>query len=164
MEPPKYLGDPNPALSFTFHFQDGALMSWRFDKPWDQVDMFSEIGRLGAKYELGIAIGLPPQDQSHRDLQNAHDCLWAFVMGEHPETENLPEDVRLEMEPVKAAIAALDALCWMLRHEHNTRFQENLEKLGWREMEHAPEEDDEFGGAIWPPAAADEEEGGEQSD
>ena len=63
MDPPKYLGDPNPALWFTFHFQDGAEIRWRFEKPWDQVAMFAAIGRLGAEHELGIAIDLPEEEE-----------------------------------------------------------------------------------------------------
>jgi len=54
-------------------------------------------------------------------------------MGEHPATSWLPEAERLDLEPVRAARAALDALCWVLGHDHNVTFQENLDRLRWWE-------------------------------
>ena len=61
-EPPQYLGDPNPAVAFTIQFQDGALLRWVFDQPWDQMAMFWAIGELGRKHELGITFDLPEPD------------------------------------------------------------------------------------------------------
>lgn len=76
------------------------------------------------------------------DVQKAHDCLTAFVAGEHPLTEGIPEEVRRELQSVKLARSALESLCWVLKHDRSlTAFQRNLDGLGWQDMEkvHAEE-------------------------
>ena len=125
---------PNPAVEVIFHMQDGAALLWRLTKPWDQVDLMTEVGRLGAQYDLGINFDLPAGLRDVDEIQKAHDCLWAFVMGDHPLSSGIPEEPRLELQSVKLARAALEGLCWVLRHEHNTAFQDNLDRLGWQEM------------------------------
>lgn len=72
-------------------------------------------------------------------IQKAHDCLWAFVMGKHPLSAGIPEKVRLELPSVKGARAALEGMCWVLKHEHSNLFQKNLDGLGWEDMEDSHE-------------------------
>ena len=55
------------------------------------------------------------------DVQRAHDLLAAIITREI----NLP----LEGETETALHTALDVLCWLLRHDHNTAFAGNLEAL-----------------------------------
>jgi hypothetical protein len=54
-------------------------------------------------------------------IQAAHDCLAAIVLGE----VSCPggEDTR------DAIHAALDVLCWVLEHDHNPHFARNLGKI-----------------------------------
>lgn len=69
----------------------------------------------------------PPSDQSPvrtlpaDDIQRAHDVLHAQVTGEVPFV--LDESARPLMH------AALDALCWVLGHEHNENFGRSLAKI-----------------------------------
>jgi len=55
------------------------------------------------------------------EIQKAHDVLWSVLMNETP--------VTLFGDSEIGAHAALDVLCWILRHDHNKAFEENLEKL-----------------------------------
>ena len=54
-------------------------------------------------------------------IQRAHDTLVGIALGEVEVRGLDPEEPRL--------IGALDALCWVLEHEHNTAFADNLRKL-----------------------------------
>jgi hypothetical protein len=58
------------------------------------------------------------------EIQRAHDILKALVM------EEVPFDMQ-GCSPVQLAgiHAALDTLCWVLGHRHNTAFEGNLEKI-----------------------------------
>jgi hypothetical protein len=59
--------------------------------------------------------------RDRRSIQRAHDILKAALT-------DLP--VSWPDAPTKAAAhGALDALCWVLRHDHNTLFAENLATL-----------------------------------
>lgn len=49
------------------------------------------------------------------EIQAAHDRLQAIVLGEVPNPF-----------PGVSLVAVLDVLCWVLGHEHNPRFAENL--------------------------------------
>ena len=40
----------NPAVKLTIHFEEGNTLIWNLQKPWDQRDLFLELGFLGAKY------------------------------------------------------------------------------------------------------------------
>ncbi len=55
------------------------------------------------------------------DIQAAHDRLVAIVLGEVP----APVDARLH----NSIIAALDVLCWVLEHDHNETFANNLKLI-----------------------------------
>ena len=55
------------------------------------------------------------------DIQKAHDTLVAVITGE-VEVE-LSEPERLMFH------SALDTLCWVLSHDHNTAFAHNLKAL-----------------------------------
>jgi hypothetical protein len=55
-----------------------------------------------------------------QEVQRAHDLLIPIVTGEVPHP--CPEQaVEIHL--------ALDVLCWVLRHEHNTKFASNLAHL-----------------------------------
>jgi hypothetical protein len=51
-------------------------------------------------------------------VQRAHDILSSALFA----------DLLMDMER-PLVISALDALCWVLRHDHNTHFAENMQKL-----------------------------------
>lgn len=55
------------------------------------------------------------------DVQRAHDVLVAMVTGEI--------DIGLRAVDRDSLHFALDALCWVLRHDHNTAFGDNFGKL-----------------------------------
>lgn len=54
-------------------------------------------------------------------IQLYHDTLVAVV------TEEI--DVGLPPDEINKARAALDALCWVLEHDHNTAFEDNMQKV-----------------------------------
>ena len=54
------------------------------------------------------------------EIQRAHDILSGVIL-----YTDLSEHVDEEM--LRAITMRLDALCWILRHDHNDRFQELLE-------------------------------------
>jgi hypothetical protein len=54
-------------------------------------------------------------------IQMAHDVLTSVIFGETPLI--VPE----EIEP--RLVCALDVLCWVLKHDHNQTFEENLKQL-----------------------------------
>lgn len=56
--------------------------------------------------------------KSEKEIQKAHDILWAFVTGDMP--------VSATPATISAAHCALDVLCWVLNHDHNQAFAENL--------------------------------------
>lgn len=71
--------------------------------------------------ERGIQLPRPPEAVRLRngmEIWRAHDILSALVTGEI--------QVTLDDRSRAAAHAALDALCWVLRHDHNPHFAENL--------------------------------------
>jgi hypothetical protein len=53
------------------------------------------------------------------EIQDAHDRLAGIVLGEAPWP--FPPDASND-----TVIAALDVLCWVLNHEHNQSFANNL--------------------------------------
>lgn len=59
--------------------------------------------------------------KSEQEIQKAHDILWAFVTGDIP--------VSATPATIQVAHCALDVLCWVLNHDHNKAFQENLVDL-----------------------------------
>ena len=60
-----------------------------------------------------------PEDK----IQRAHDILAAIRLGEVPSPYGDDED---EINN-KMLYAALDVLCWVLGHDHNTSFAGNLD-------------------------------------
>lgn len=59
-----------------------------------------------------------PKLKSEREIQRAHDILHAIVTGKAG--IDGPED------GMERCHAALDALCWVLGHDHNPTFRNNL--------------------------------------
>ena len=57
------------------------------------------------------------------EIQRAHDILVAVVTGE------LGPVVALNPEAEAAFHGALDVLCWILRHDHNTAFTKNVARI-----------------------------------
>jgi hypothetical protein len=59
--------------------------------------------------------------KSRDEIQRAHDILVSVIL----------EEVKIELEPKdrEAIHFATDVLCWVLQHEHNTAFAENLFNL-----------------------------------
>lgn len=65
--------------------------------------------------------GFPPM-RAQEEVQRAHDCWWAVVMGDVPSPFD-PKD-----EPL--LINTLQTLCWMLRHDHGDQgFEKNYRNL-----------------------------------
>jgi hypothetical protein len=56
------------------------------------------------------------------EVQRAHDILEAVLLGHLPE-------VSLEGNTRELLSVCTDVLCWVLRHDHNTSFAENLAEL-----------------------------------
>jgi hypothetical protein len=54
------------------------------------------------------------------EIQRSHDLLQALLAGDIP---------GLLVEPQGAFHAAMDVLCWVLGHDHNPAFAENLEQI-----------------------------------
>lgn len=60
--------------------------------------------------------------RSEDEIQAAHDRLVAIMLGEIP----YPYQNRYALTKLEAAASVL---CWILGHEHNTSFGENLERI-----------------------------------
>ena len=58
--------------------------------------------------------------QDEDAVVKAHDTLIAIIMGELPD---------IEIEATESMRGAADVLCWLLGHEHNEMFQDNLDKI-----------------------------------
>ncbi len=56
--------------------------------------------------------------RSFEEIQRAHDRLHAIVNGEIPSPFN--------EEAAVIVVASLDVLCWVLHHDHNTTFADNM--------------------------------------
>jgi hypothetical protein len=56
------------------------------------------------------------------EIQRAHDLLVGIILGEVPELE-ITDEIRDKLS------AAASVLCWVLKHDHNLRFQELLDAL-----------------------------------
>ena len=56
--------------------------------------------------------------RSKDDIHKAHDMLSAIILGDVPSPWGLPIPPEI--------IAAQDILCWVLNHEHNRQFADNL--------------------------------------
>lgn len=59
------------------------------------------------------------------EIQRAHDMLKGIAIGEIPIAFGGP-DAELQRAMM---FSALDVLCWVLRHDHNTEFATNLDAL-----------------------------------
>ncbi len=58
------------------------------------------------------------------EVQKAHDILTAIVLGEVPiDTDDADPVMMVSLR------SALDTLCWVLRHEHNTAFAANIARI-----------------------------------
>jgi hypothetical protein len=62
-----------------------------------------------------------PPMKSPDEIQKAHDLMAAFILGEVP--------MLIDDKTKFGLTAALDTLCWVLGHTHNTAFANNLKKL-----------------------------------
>lgn len=59
--------------------------------------------------------------KSQDEIQRAHDILAALILEEVP--------IRIKPEQAEALSAAAGALCWVLNHDHNKSFEENLARI-----------------------------------
>lgn len=59
--------------------------------------------------------------KSKTEIQRAHDILVPVVTGEI--------EIEMDAQDKHALHYATDVLCWILRHEHNRAFEENLFNL-----------------------------------
>lgn len=64
-----------------------------------------------------------PTTRDPLEIQRAHDMLVAWRLGE------VPDIVEGDSRSIVAMKAALDVLCWVLDHDHNKAFGENLETI-----------------------------------
>lgn len=64
--------------------------------------------------------------KSFEEIQKAHDLLHPLITGELDLNQ---ANVVIEPETVLAIHSALDVLCWILDHEHNSTFAKNLTAL-----------------------------------
>jgi hypothetical protein len=55
------------------------------------------------------------------EIQRAHDILAAIILKEVP--------LQVKDEQMEGLLGSADVLCWMLEHEHNKSFQENLKRI-----------------------------------
>jgi hypothetical protein len=55
------------------------------------------------------------------EIQRAHDILAAIILKEVP--------LQVKDEQMERLLGSADVLCWMLEHEHNKSFQENLKRI-----------------------------------
>jgi hypothetical protein len=65
----------------------------------------------------------PELERSRDEIQHAHDVL-AFIV-----TTPKLRKALVKEDAVDRLTAALDVLCWMLRHDHNRTFASNLARL-----------------------------------
>jgi hypothetical protein len=70
------------------------------------------------------ATALPLRDAE--EVQEAHDFLGAVLQFDNRE---LFDSDRMEPEVRQAMHAAYDALCWVLKHDHNPAFGNNLSAI-----------------------------------
>jgi hypothetical protein len=61
-----------------------------------------------------------------KEVQRAHDILTAVILGEVPSPVESAKDEQILTALMRAQ---LDALCWVLKHEHRNGFPENLAHL-----------------------------------
>lgn len=61
--------------------------------------------------------------QNEMEVQRAHDMLHGIVMGE------VPVPFKHSDPQWQALCATLDVLCWVLGHDHNTNFVDNIRKI-----------------------------------
>jgi hypothetical protein len=73
------------------------------------------------------------------EIQRAHDLLLQLTMDGLLAKENQPK-----------VIAALDVLCWVLHHDHNTTFGKNLDSIERLMQEAGFEFVENPGGLIYP--------------
>jgi hypothetical protein len=59
--------------------------------------------------------------KTKEEIQRAHDILAALILQEVP--------LRLDPEALQRIHGSADVLCWLLDHEHNRSFQNNLERI-----------------------------------
>ena len=60
--------------------------------------------------------------RTRAEIERAHDLLASILLDDELRATMDPRDVDLK-------IAAADVLCWVLRHNHNGTFKENLRRL-----------------------------------
>jgi hypothetical protein len=62
--------------------------------------------------------------RSKHEVQRAHDLLLSLFMG----MKDLRPQI-VKAEKINLMIAAADALCWVLGHDHNDSFRSNLQAI-----------------------------------
>lgn len=63
-----------------------------------------------------------PELRSFEEIQAAHDRLLAILLGDVPNPFVEPEVLAL-------LNSCASVLCWILRHDHNQSFEDNLRKI-----------------------------------
>lgn len=113
------------------HYVDIAKMARELQAAFD-----AEEDRELLLWAHGFLVGLAdrvagrvfdPNEQPMRDkdeVQKAHDQLRAVLL-----EEVLVPNPYIARRTKAGVTAALDALCWVLRHDHNQTFAENLHQL-----------------------------------
>lgn len=82
--------------------------------------------------------------RTEAQITRAHDLLVGIILQTCAERGQLAGPPPKDLEPL---VGAADVLCWILEHNHNRTFAQNLVKFeaymlrqGWR-LEHLPKED-----------------------
>jgi hypothetical protein len=60
--------------------------------------------------------------RDENEIQRAHDILVAVITKQTPA-------IRMDEMSRQGMHAAIDVLCWVLRHDHNSHFPDNLAKI-----------------------------------
>lgn len=91
--------------------------------------------------------------KTQKEIQRAHDCLIGIFVGDAPTPYAAAEDLfKAFMADLQRSDPALheaicfeflkanaDVLCWVLDHDHNTKFRDNMAKLEQWLREHGRE-------------------------
>ena len=60
--------------------------------------------------------------RDENEVQRTHDILVAVLTGESP-------SIPASDDTIEAMRIAADILCWVLKHDHNSKFEENMAEL-----------------------------------
>ena len=59
--------------------------------------------------------------KTEAEIQRAHDILAAIILKEVP--------LQVRPEQMERMLGSADVLCWLLDHDHNQSFTENLKRI-----------------------------------